>query len=95
MKYSGKVLIEKVKEKTGRTSVANMHAVSNVNVAQGPRTGNHGTPAKRSDFQDAKAARAPLAAVIEHAYGLRAPRDHVEAKLESIRSDVNEGRRKK
>jgi hypothetical protein len=95
MKYSGKVLIEKVKEKSGRTSVANPHAVTNVNVGMGPRTGNHGTPAKRGEFMDAKEARQPLATAINDAYGRRTPGDYVDSKLEPIRSNVNEGMRKK
>lgn len=93
MKYSGKVLI--AKESASAWSTKNPHAVDNVNQSQGPRTGNHGTPAKRGEFMDAKEARQPLATVINQAYGARAPKDHVEAKLESIRSDVNEGKRKK
>lgn len=67
----GKVLIEAVKEKTGRTSVANPYAKSNVNVAQGPRTGNEPSSAKRSAFKAAKEERAPLATMIEDAYAKR------------------------
>ena len=50
----------------------NPHAVDNVNVAQGPRTGNPGTVSKRTDFIRSKEERAPLAAVIENAYTARA-----------------------
>ena len=73
MKYSGKVLIEKVTDREGvRPATRNPHARDNVNVAMGPRTGNRGTPDKRSEFITAKAAREPLAAMIENAYVARA-----------------------
>jgi len=88
MKYSEKVLIEPVKEKTGRTSTANQHHRDNVNAAQGPGHGNTGTPAKRSSFKSAKAEREPVAASIMAAYGARTPADHVETRLEPIRSTV-------
>jgi len=54
----------------------------------GPRTGNKGTPEKRSDFVDAKAERVPLADSILSAYGARAQRDHVDPVEEPIRSTV-------
>jgi len=88
MKYSEKVLIEPIKEKTGRTATANKYAVADVNVKQGPGTGNTGTPSKRSAFQSAKAEREPLADSIMAAYGARTPKDHVDPKLEPIRSNV-------
>lgn len=89
MKYSGKVMIEKVTEKTGvRTATKNPHARDNVNVAQGPRTGNATRGEKRSEFKSAKAEREPLAATIMNAYGARAQKDYVDPKLEPIRSDV-------
>jgi hypothetical protein len=69
-------------------SVKNHYSKENVNVKQGPRTGNSNPGGKRSAFQDAKAEREPLAREIQAAYGLRTPDDHVEKKLESIRSDV-------
>lgn len=49
----GKVLIEKNKNGTGKVATANPHR-KDPNVAQGPRSGNTGTPAKRSQFQAAK-----------------------------------------
>lgn len=89
MKYSREVKIEKIKETAGISSTKNPHSVSNVNQAQGPRTGNQGlTGAKRSEFKSAKAEREPLAATIMAAYGARTPDDHVNPKLEPIRSDV-------
>lgn len=69
-------------------STKNPHSVSNVNVAQGPHTGNKGTPSKRSDFVSAKEERAPLASVISRAYGERAQKDSIDTKLEGIESDV-------
>lgn len=63
----------------------NPYCVTNVNVKQGPRTGNADAHAgKRRDFQDAKAARAPLADVIATAYGARAQRDYVDPKANGI-----------
>jgi len=63
----------------------NPHSVTNVNAKQGPRTGNASAHAgKRRDFQDAKAARAPIADEIASAYGARAQRDYVDAKMEGI-----------
>jgi hypothetical protein len=70
------------------TTTKNPHAVSNVNVAQGPRTGNRGTPAKRGDFQEAKAARAPLATTINKAYGERAQDDYISPKGTGISPDT-------
>lgn len=89
MKYSEKVLIEKVKEKTGRTSTANPHAVSNVNAKQGPRTGNASAhDGKRGAFLDAKESMQPVATAINRAYGDRAQRDYVDSKLEPVGSTV-------
>ena len=53
------------------TTTKNPHAVDNVNVKQGPRTGNDGTVAKRKEFKAAKAERNSLADSIEHAYAKR------------------------
>ena len=66
----------------------NPHAVDNVNVKQGPRTGNPGTASKRSDFVAAKAERAPVADSILAAYGDRAQRDYVDPRMEGIRPVV-------
>ena len=53
----------------------NPHGRDNVNVAQGPRTGNEGAhKAKRVNFLDAKAERAPLADVITNAFAAREAR---------------------
>jgi len=63
----------------------NPHSVNNVNVKSGPRTGNASAHAgKRKEFQDAKAARAPLADEIARAYGDRAQRDYIDSKMEGI-----------
>jgi hypothetical protein len=86
MKYSNKVLINEEKN-PGSKTVKNMYAVESVNVAQGPRTGNMGTPSKRSDFTTAKEARQPLADMITTAIGARTPDDHVNPKLEPISSN--------
>ena len=83
MKYSGKVLRDEEKN-PGSKSTRNLYAVDNVNVAQGPRTVNKGTPAKRGEFSAAKAERAPLADTINAAYGARAQRDYVDSKAEGI-----------
>jgi hypothetical protein len=83
MKYSNKVLRDE-KSSPGSKSVKNMYAVDSVNVAQGPRTGNHGTPTKRSDFMAAKETRQPLADMVASAIGNRTPDDHVNPKLEPV-----------
>ena len=75
-------------EKASAWSCENMYHKDNVNVAMGPRTGNPGTPEKRSDFVAAKAEREPLAATIMAAYGDRAQRDHVDPRMEGIRPVV-------
>ena len=51
----GQVLIEKNKNGSGKVNVRNMQAKP-INKAQGPKTGNAGTPAKRSKFQAEKAS---------------------------------------
>jgi hypothetical protein len=85
MKTKGKVMIESIKEKTGRTSVANPHAVKDVNQASGPRTGNASAhEGKRATFMSAKAEREPLARVIQDAYGARTQKDYVNPKMEGI-----------
>lgn len=60
-----------------RVDPTNMYRKENVNVAQGPRTGNssaHG--GKRADFIEAKESRAPVADVIAAAYGERQRSDY-------------------
>ena len=55
----------------------NPHGRDNVNVAQGPRTGNAGShDAKRGNFIAAKESRRPLADEIERAFGERQIRDY-------------------
>jgi len=65
----------------------NPKSVDNVNQKSGPRTGNAGTPGKRSEFTAAKETRAPLARVIQNAFGARAQDDHVNPKLEPVSSN--------
>jgi hypothetical protein len=65
----------------------NPKSTSSVNQKSGPRTGNAGTPGKRGEFTSAKEARAPLADVIEKAYGARAQDDRINPKLEPISSN--------
>ena len=63
----------KIARETASTwSCENQHHRDNVNVAQGPRTGNRGAPAKRAEFNTAKASREPLATMIQDAYVARA-----------------------
>lgn len=88
MKYSGKVKIEKVTESEGIKSVKNAHHRDNVNVAQGPRTGNASAhDGKRSKFSAQKEERAPLADMIAKAFGARAQDDKVNPKLEPVSAD--------
>jgi hypothetical protein len=69
----GPVRIEREGASTVISTTRNPYAVDNVNVAQGPRTGNPGLAAsKRSDFIAAKEAREPLATMIQDAYVARA-----------------------
>lgn len=71
-KPTSPVRIEAIKESTTRVDTANQYRKTNVNVAQGPRTGNSSArPGKRATFQDDKADAAPLAKVIEDAYAQR------------------------
>jgi hypothetical protein len=72
-KPTSPVRIEAVKASTRRVDPANQYHKTNVNVAQGPRTGNPGArPGKRDTFLDDKADAAPLAKVIQDAYVRRA-----------------------
>jgi hypothetical protein len=98
MRYSGKVMIEKVTEKSGKINPRNPHGRDNVNVAQGPRTGNPGAhEGKRGAFKAAKEERAPLATVIEEAYAKRQHeyQDYEYTNGGSIMDNVNEGPRKR
>jgi hypothetical protein len=84
---TGKVYIEK-KSRADRPDTAtksdkswsrNPYGRDNVNVPQGPRTGNAGAhEGKRGNFLDQKAERAPLAGYIERAYAQRQMRDYEE-----------------
>jgi hypothetical protein len=90
MKYSGKVLRDE-EINPGSKSVKNPHARTNVNVPQGPRVGNEGAhSAKRGNFKAQKEERAPLADMIERAFGARGTRDadEVNPGLESIHADT-------
>ena len=60
------------RETASAWSCENPHHVDNVNVAQGPRSGNPGRPAKRAEFNRAKESREPLATMIQEAYVARA-----------------------
>ena len=97
----GKVLIEKEQDSDARTSESirkNPHARTNVNVPQGPRTGNAGAhAAKRGNFKAAKEERAPLADMIERAFGARGERDKEEVNpgLEGVHSDTKVKYKKK
>jgi hypothetical protein len=86
MKYSNKVRINEEKNPGAKTT-RNPYAVDDVNQKSGPRTGNAGMPAKRSDFKAAKEERAPLADAIARAFGARAQDDKVNPKLEPIASN--------
>ena len=71
-------------------STKNPHAVDNVNVKQGPRTGNDGTVSKRKEFKAAKAEREPLADSIARAYTKRGEDDKSTIKpgVESISANT-------
>ena len=56
----------------------NLYNKTNVNVAQGPRTGNPGTISKRRDFVAAKESREPIATMIEDAFAAREERDYAD-----------------
>jgi len=57
----------------------NPYSKSNVNVAQGPRTGNSSPRAgKRATFLDAKAERQPIADEIESAFAKREQDDYAD-----------------
>ena len=71
----------------GRTVQA-QPGIKDVNAKQGPRSGNAGDVAKRSAFKANKAEAAPLAKVINDAYGARKIRDNVDPKLEGISPDT-------
>jgi len=68
--YSGKVRINE-ESNTNSWSCENLNHKDNVNVAQGPRTGNPGTMSKRTDFVAGKQQRAPLADMVNAAFASR------------------------
>lgn len=71
--------VDKTDTKTWETWSKNPYSRDNVNVPQGPRTGNAGAhDAKRGNFKAAKAERAPAAQYIEDAYAERQMRDYAE-----------------
>lgn len=98
--YRSNVLINEQKNPGAKTT-RNPHAVDNVNQGMGPRTGNHGMPAKRNDFISAKAERSDLADSINRAYALRSPTSRSQTKttidptLEGVASDVDTGFKKR
>jgi hypothetical protein len=84
--------------KAKRIDPANMHRKSNVNVAQGPRTGNTSARAgKRAEFIDMKEDRAPIADIIVNAYKARGDQYKMKTteKSGSIMPDVKPQRFKK
>jgi hypothetical protein len=78
--------------KAKRLDTANAYRKDNVNVAQGPRTGNSSAHnGKRADFMMEKQERAPLADVIARAYGERQRKDYAGKNFDndgSIMPDV-------
>ena len=68
----------------------NPNAVTNVNVKQGPRTGNRTDTEKRTEFKAAKKERAPLADTIMAAFGMRGKMTHDETDpgLENISANT-------
>ena len=77
---------------------ANPYTKTNVNVAQGPRTGNPGTMSKRRDFVAAKESREPIATMIEDAFAAREQRDYADKtfpKQGAIEPDVKPRRFKR
>ena len=97
--YLGHVRIEKESkadrpDRRDETFGRNPHARDNVNVAQGPRTGNAGAhEAKRGNFKAAKAERYELADMVSRAFAGRAreleakPGEHEVHDSGSIRSN--------
>jgi hypothetical protein len=89
----GQVLLEK--NKTSRASVkGNPHSVSNVDQAQGPRTGNVGSPAKRATFVKEKASsgneKSALANMVMDALAGRGAgmKPYIDPAVEGLHSDT-------
>jgi hypothetical protein len=74
-------------------SLTAKQGLKNVNVAQGPRTGNAGNAEKRKDFQEDKKGASPLAKFINDAYAGRAMPPRANPKLEGV-SPNNKPRRR-
>jgi hypothetical protein len=95
--YTGDVKIEKERDnRPAKWSCENMNHVDNVNVAQGPRTGNRGMPDKRMEFVDAKESRVPLSDMVNDAFAARG-RDRAEYidKADQVGDNVNVKYKKK
>jgi hypothetical protein len=89
----GQVLLEK--NKTARASAkGNPNSVSNVDAAQGPRTGNMGTPGKRAVFVKEKASsgneKSALANMVMDALAGRGAgmKPHIDSTVEGLHSDT-------
>jgi hypothetical protein len=81
-----------------KVSAANPKHKDNVNVAQGPRTGNSSARAgKRAEFVSMKEGRAPIADIIVNAYKARGDQYKMKTteKSGSIMPDVKPQRLKK
>lgn len=97
-KPTSPVRIEAIKESTTRVDTANQYRKTNVNVAQGPRTGNTGARAgKRAEFISMKEGREPIADIIVNAYKARGDQYKMKTteKSGSIMPDVKPQRLKK
>ena len=78
-RLSAKVANEKDSRTETDRFARNPYARDNVNVEQGPRTGNAGAhEAKRGNFKAEKAERQPLADQVMRAFGERFIRDYEE-----------------
>ena len=84
----------------GTTKTANPHR-KNPNQAQGPRSGNRGTPAKQRTFLEEKSDRSSrfqqLADMVSSAFGRRGQemKPHRLDAVEPIKDTLNVGRRKR
>lgn len=89
----GQVLIEKNKNGSGKVSTANPKRAA-INQAQGPRTGNAGTAAKRATFVKEKASsgneRSALANMITAALEGRGAgmQGRIDRTVEGLHSDT-------
>lgn len=89
----GKVLIEKNKNGSGKTSVKNPQSKA-INQAQGPRHGNAGNAEKRATFKSEKASsgneRSSIADFIMNAFAGRGAgmQGKIDKTVEGISSDT-------